>query len=219
MPSDEDIIEGEIIESTEIEPVHADLESVGAAPIQRSEALLSVRQGIAQLDRQREELVKADDRQALAWAAHDVDQVKRDLADLLRALQSDLARLMLSDHTGRGNPKLMVPGLGEVDVPGGNERKNWESKKLLREIVMTSLVNEDGALLAEDAVGAASLIIDALTETLPLNASTAWKVGQKVAGSDDYKGGLRGRGIDPSDYCEETAKPRLAKIPTPDREA
>ena len=216
MSEDDEIIDAEIVEpGTDLEPIGG-TEVVRA----RSETLLAVRQGIAELDRQREALVLADDKEALAWAAHDVDQVKRDLSDLLEAITSDLGRLMLQSHTGRGNPKLQVPGLGEVDVPGGNERKGWESAKLLHDLIWNAVYDENTGHVRHDSIfGAVDAVEQALLDTLPLSQSTAWKVGQKVAGSDEFKGGLRGRGIDPGDYCEETAKPRLAKIPTPNRKA
>ena len=107
-----------------------------------------------------------------------------------------------------------VPGLGVVEVKGGFDRKNWESGKVLHRVIMEAIVDkETGEIHSFDSPTAfATAVENNIRACLGMTGSTAWKVGERKP-DGTYKGGLRSLDIDPTDYCDEIERPRLAIIP------
>ena len=216
MNDDNEIVDAEIVDDTPSALALPDLDLTTS----RGAGLASLRRGLLVLDDMRADMVARQDADGLAHGAADVRDIITDLSALKRNVESDLAALLLACHAAAGlsprrNPKHFVEGLGEIDVPGGNERKDWESGKILKLLVQrTFFDHETGEKkdlgTQEDAVAE---FVEILKSCLSFGGSTAWKVGTWDKPTESYVGGLRGVGIDPSDFCSEQAKPRLAVIP------
>ncbi len=214
MNYDNDIIDGELVDDTpgEIEPVAHEVARTGGG-------LAELRRGLLALDDQRAEMVRRQDADGLAHGIADVRDIITDLSALKRASESDLGGILIACHEAAGlspraNPKHFVDGLGEVKVPGGTERKNWQSEDLLRRLVRETLYDaETGEARFDSPADAADAIIEMLLSCISFTGSLSWKVGTWDGASKSYVGGLRGHGIEPEDYCDEGEKPRLAVIP------
>lgn len=121
-----------------------------------------------------------------------------------------------------GMVRCEVPGVGAVEVNGGWDRKNWESDKLLRRMLHVAL---DGLSIfdAETGEDARDLAIDrvfeVLNDTMPVTPSMQWRVGTwpktdpKTGETVKPATGLKLYGIDDENWCDRTAKPRLARWP------
>lgn len=213
---DQTIIDAELVddEPSAIEPIGTE------ASIEQRAGLAELRRGLLTLDDQRIEMVQRQDADGLALGAADVRDIITDLAALKRACESDLAQLLLACHEAAGlsprrNPKHFVEGLGEVAVPGGNERKDWESDKILKLLVQRTFYDHETGEAKDhgSAEHAVEAFVDLLKSCLSFGSSTAWKVGAWDGATKSYVGGLRGAGIEVGDYCSEQEKPRLAVIP------
>lgn len=194
---------GEAIEATT---------AIEVAPPPPIDAVTALRRGLLQLDDQRAAMAQAGDYRNLAFGAADLAAIIADLSAIHRQARLDVARIIAATYEGPGVPKVLIEGLGEVKVPGGNERRGWDSEALLRKLVRELIIDEDGALRYETVTEAADAIVQLVLDVLPVSASTDWKVGQQDKATGEWSG-LRGYGIDPADWCSEVAKPRLASIP------
>lgn len=178
-------------------------------PSRNSDIIYNLRLLFAQMDDRRAELAKAGDVESLAHGAADVDLLAFELSTIKRSAQADIARIFAET----GERKREVPNLGVVEVKGGFDRKNWQSRKLLNRIIMEAILDpETGEFFTTEPAEVASAIETAISTVLGMTGSTSWKVGERAA-DGTYKGGLRSVGINPEDYCDEVEKPRLATIP------
>jgi hypothetical protein len=178
-------------------------------PSRNADIIYNLRLLFAQMDDRRAELAKAGDVESLAHGAADVDLLASELSTIKRSAQADIAKIFAET----GERKREVPNLGIVEVKGGFDRKNWQSRKLLNRIIMEAILDtETGEFFTTEPAEVASAIETAISTVLGMTGSTSWKVGEKSA-DGTYKGGLRSIGIDPEDYCDEVEKPRLATIP------
>lgn len=192
--------------TTSIEPVDTGLERQH----QNVDVIAGVRQLIMAMDDRRAELAEAGDIENLAHGAADVDLLIGEFSVVKRQAQADIAKVMAEE----GERKREIPGLGIVEVKGGFDRKNWESAKVLHRVIMEAIVDkETGEFIPFGSpTDLADAVEAAIKVCLGMTGSTAWKVGEPKA-DGTYKGGLRSLGIDPTDYCDEVEKPRLALIP------
>ena len=216
MNDDNEIVDAEIVDDTPSALALPDLDLTTS----RGAGLASLRRGLLVLDDMRADMVARQDADGLAHGAADVRDIITDLSALKRNVESDLAALLLACHAAAGlsprrNPKHFVEGLGEIDVPGGNERKDWESGKILKLLIQRTFYDhETGEAKAHETPQAAvEAFVEILESCITFGPSTSWKVGTKDSSTGGFVNGLRGVGIDPSDYCSEQAKPRLAVIP------
>lgn len=178
-------------------------------PSRNADIIYNLRLLFAQMDDRRAELAKAGDVESLAHGAADVDLLASELSTIKRSAQADIARIFAET----GERKREVPNLGVVEVKGGFDRKNWQSRKLLNRIIMEAILDpETGEFFTTEPAEVASAIETAISTVLGMTGSTSWKVGERAA-DGTYKGGLRSVGINPEDYCDEVEKPRLATIP------
>lgn len=227
----EPALNDEVIDAELVDDEPSAVEHVGSATsVEQRHGLAELRRGLMVLDDQRMAMTAAGDVDGLAHGVADIRDILSDLRALERACQSDLAQLLLLFHEAAGgsqfrNPKHVVPGIGEVKVPGGNERKGWESERLLR-LLTNNLVagqkevqvdGETGEIITTDndtqtIAEFAESMIEMLTSCVSFTSSLSWKVGQQNSVTKEWSG-LKGYGIDPSDWCDETPKPRLAEIP------
>lgn len=213
---DAEIVDAEIVgDSTEVEPVGFDDALI---PL---EGVAALRRGLLTLDDQRQELARVGNVDDLAYGVADLGVVMDDLSNLRRAARDDIAKILLARQQEardrgekvRGNPKHEVPGLGVIDVPGGNEWKDWDSPRLLRKLMRDAILDEDGDLLHFDhPAEVVERVYEVISACLPITASLGWRVGQFDKTTEEWTG-LRGAGIDPEDYATHAAKPRLAKVP------
>ncbi len=202
-------------EHTELAHVPREVE---VAPLS---GLASARAGLLAMDDQRQRLVAARDVDALANGSADLAVIASEMATLQKQVRLDIAEIMVEDHRAAGGserrkPKREVPGLGIVEVNGGSEWKDWDSPALFRHVALSTVCDNNGEVAEEyvsDPLGAVFAALDALAECLPLTTSLGWKVGTWDAATKGWKGGLRGRGIDPEDWGERVDKPRMAKVP------
>lgn len=178
-----------------------------------SNALEVLRLAIVALDAQREVLLAAGDYETLAHGGADVEALIRDLGTLLNQVRRDVATLLdaLPRKNRRAKPRVEVPGLGVVEVMGGNDWKRWDSERLLRHLIYATLVSEDGEVVSASPTEVADRIANMLVEVLPITESLGWRRGTKQP--DGTWSGLRGWGIDLEDWAERVGKPRLATIP------
>lgn len=192
--------------TTSIEPVDTGLERQH----QNVDVIAGVRQLIMAMDDRRAELAEAGDVENLAHGAADVDLLIGEFSVVKRQAQADIAKVLAEE----GERKREIPGLGIVEVKGGFDRKNWESAKVLHRVIMEVIVDkETGEFIPFGSpTDLADVVEAAIKVCLGMTGSTAWKVGEPKA-DGTYKGGLRSLGIDPTDYCDEVEKPRLAIIP------
>lgn len=200
-------------ESSEIKPFDAfpaDMPLSGVAQLRR---------GLLALDDQRQALAEAGDVDTLALGTADLALVIGDLQDVQRSARRDIAQIMLAGHVDddgkpkRGNPKHEVAGLGVLDVPGGNEWKEWDSVRLLGDLIKLAMLEPDGELRSFDhPLDVADAIRDVLVMCLPVTGSLGWRVGQFDKATEEWTG-LKAAGIDPNDYANHTAKERLAVVP------
>lgn len=175
--------------------------------------VLALRQAIVALDDQRQAMTERKDVTNLAWGAADLAAVIADLQTLRRQVTADIATIVAEGYEGRGRLKVDIPGLGRVEVPSGNERKNWQSRELLRKVVWDVVFDpETGGYRYDTANEMVDAIIDAVERTMPVSGSTSWKVGQFDKATETWTG-LRGQGIEPDDWCDVEAKPPLAVVP------
>lgn len=218
----EEVIEGELVDDTPRAVEHVGTD----ASVEQRQGLAELRRGLMVLDDQRLAMKDAGDVDGLVIGVADIRDILTDLRALERACIVDVAQLLMVFHEASGgkpsrNPKHITPGIGEVKVPGGNERKGWESEKLLR-LLVKNLVDEQRSTEPDPATGEladtltvpefAETMIEMLLACVPFTSSLGWKVGTYDKGTDTWTG-LKAFGIDPGDYCDETPKPRLAEIP------
>lgn len=178
----------------------------------------ALREALGSLLDQERAMFEAGDTVGLSWGAAQVAALKADLGDIERTAKTDIAVLirrgwMTGDGEPRkGKPKQMIDGLGMVEVESSFERKNWESEKLLRAIVMKSLIDPETGEIGEPVKVVDDLLAN-LSAALPITGSLGWRVGQeKPVGSGQWTG-LRGLGFDPDDFCDTLDKPVMAKVP------
>lgn len=189
-------------------------------PVRTLEALPAIRDAIGELDAQRKTLAEAGEVELLGHGAADLATLIADLNLLLRAVKSDVAKLLIAAHQGRGLPKMDLPGVGRIDVPGGSEWRGWDSERLLRHLVFGALPYwaefaidpETGEVLSPSPSEVAESIVQTLLDCLPITASTGWKRGSKDPATGEMTG-LRGYGIRLEDFAEKVDKPRLARLP------
>lgn len=188
-------------------------------------SVAALRRGLMALDDDRQALAKVGDVDTLAFGVADLTVLISDLQTLQRSARDDIAKVLLWNRAvenealeadgkkpKKGNPKHEVPGLGIIDVPGGNEWKDWDSPALLRRL-MSEAILENGELRHFDHPNeVVDAVYDVLVACLPVTASLGWRVGQFDKVTEEWTG-LRGAGIDPEDYASHTAKARLAVVP------
>lgn len=193
------------------------------AAIARS-PLTAIREAIGDLDKQRALLEAEGDYESLARGSQDVATLVHDLSTLERESRYSIARVLdaqweaegkleryeSGDRKGqvRTRPKAEIEGVGLVEVMGGSERTQWQSEALLRRLLDEAGVNEDGERIPLTA----DRVFEVLRDCLPLTGSLSWRVGQLDRATDSWSG-LRGHNVDPSEWCEEVEKPRIAKVP------
>lgn len=213
----------------------------GHLPVgRRVPAVQSLREVIGTLDDQAKALRAAGDYESLSAGGQDLELVVDDLAALMRDVKVYVAEIVderereyrAHDAENRaavgkaplkrndpdaplGPVRVEVEGVGAVEVNGGWDRKNWESERLLRDMLRRflasyRLIDADGTMLHPE--NAVERLHAFLTEIMPVTGSMQWRVG-KADGSN----GLRAFGVDETDYCERTEKPRLARWPKGDR--
>jgi hypothetical protein len=187
-------------------------------PAEYENGLAKIRGAFLNLDDQRLAMYADGDYAGLAHGSADLKVIIDDLATLQRDIRLNIAELLIAEHEAAGGslkrrPKAQIEGLGEVEVPGGKERKGWQSKELLNYLLMEAIVDPDsGEMIEGTAAEIIAAILPVLHDCLPLTASLGWKVGSKDATTGKWSG-LRGHNIDPDDWSEETDKVRLADIP------
>lgn len=188
------------------------------AAIEQAQAppgVVELRRAVLTLDDQRQALRAAGDYTSLAYGGADLDVLLVDLHTLAKDIKRDIAALLIARHEQMGGkpkarPKVEIPHLGVVEVPGGNERTDWETDALLERVLLTCVIDDDGTI---DDTLHPSVVVKRIAEVLPTVAAIGyWKVGKRDSATGLWSG-LRGLGIDPADYCEEQPKERLAVIP------
>ena len=209
----------------------------GHLPVgQRTPVTRPIREAIATLADQALALRDAADYEGLAAGGQDLEAVTDDLMALIRDVKvyvaeivDEMERQARADDAERraaegkkplkrndldaplGPVRVEVEGVGAVEVNGGWDRKNWQSERLLRDMLDRFLTNwhvvdgEGELIYHEQAVNDLHTF---LVEIMPVTGSMQWRVG-KADGSN----GLRALGVDETDYCERTEKPRLARWP------
>lgn len=213
----------------------------GRLPVgRRVPAVQALREVVGNLDDQAKALRAAGDYESLAAGGQDLELVVDDLAALMRDVKVYIAEVVdererahrAADAERRasegkaplkrndpdatlGPVRVEIEGVGAVEVNGGWDRKNWQSERLLRDVLRMFLgsyrvLTDAGEVLdTDDAVERLHAL---LVEVMPVTGSMQWRVG-KADGSN----GLRRLGVADVDYCDRTEKPRLARWPKGDR--
>lgn len=125
-------------------------------------------------------------------------EAPEDLARLLVALRDAQAALRAVTDACEGRlvkalaPErhLSVPGLGEVEVLWGTERRKWDSEGLFS-TVLRVVADPEGTGELLDGAELLAAVSEGLRRVLPLTGSLSWRVD-----------GLRSLGIEPDRWCE-----------------
>jgi hypothetical protein len=137
------------------------------------DALDALRHGVADLDRQREELAVAGEWQRLAAGLAALRILRRDLSELERAVEHDIAELIPSKSE-------FVDGVGTLTVATDTRRSHWETDELATELVNRALDKGD-IVHPLDVMG---LLLGGMQVS-------GWRVTW-----------LREHGYDPDDWCD-----------------
>lgn len=132
-----------------------------------------------------DEVTGDDDRLVEALAG--LTDLKAKLRDVEAQVQAALVARFCTQQAQVGRYRL--------ERRGGTNRKAWQSEDVFSELVRRSNVDTETGEILSDAE-ARDRLIDAVKACVPLTGSLGWRVRA-----------LRGLGIDPSEYCEETPAP------------
>jgi hypothetical protein len=143
------------------------------------------RNAIEALDADRRGLAELGQVDMLAFGLDRIRELRRQLGDLERAVEADIAGLM-------DGKQQTIDGLGTLERRRGTDRKGWDSDEVLKSIVQLAVVNAidpDTGELPSHTELVARVVAD-IAACAPLTASTGWRVTA-----------LRAMGIDPDEYC------------------
>lgn len=149
------------------------------------DGIVRLRRSLAVLDDQRAALAEAGDLDALAIGLAQLEPILRDLRDLARAIEDDVARLMPAKT-------VEVPGLGMVERRRGTDRKSWDWEGLLPTLIRL-VVDPDGTGEMPDAGEVVSRMRALISEVIGVTPSKGPRVRQ-----------LRELGLDPDEWCESS---------------
>jgi hypothetical protein len=141
------------------------------------------RTAIDALDWERGELAKAGDTPSLAFGLDRIRELRRQLSDLERAVEADVATLM-------DGKTETIDGLGTLERRRGTDRKAWQSEELLHRIIRDA-VDPDGSGELPSPGALLAAVQMAITDCVPITGSLGWRVTA-----------LKARGIDPDEWCE-----------------
>lgn len=159
--------------------VHVDRSPVRASGVD------ALRAAIHAADVQRTELAEDGDYETLVHGLAQLLPLRRDLSDLLRAVEDDIARLMPSKT-------VEVEGVGVVERRKGTDRKKWDWDSLLP-LLIRLWVDPDGT----GEMPAAPEVVERMKALITDVVGTTPSKGPKVTP-------LRAAGVDPDEYCESS---------------
>jgi hypothetical protein len=139
---------------------------------------------ITALDAQRAELAAAGETGMLAFGLDRIRELRRQLGDLERAVEADVATLM-------DGKTETVDGLGTLERRRGTDRKAWQSDDLLKLIVRQAVDPEGTGEVAGTPIEVLGRVLEAITDCVPVTPSLGWRVTA-----------LRSHGVDPDEWCE-----------------
>lgn len=141
----------------------------------------------------------------------DLVRIYTSMGDLGYELRQARADVGEAAHHAMPSRYASVEGVGDVEKSWGLDRKGWEHDALLDLILARSRDERK----ADEKTGEYESEVEAFKRVLRDCAGFSyWKVGKKEEGT-----GLRGRGIDPSDYCREEPKRVSIDVPSPAKRA
>lgn len=129
----------------------------------------------------------------------DLDQTIRDLAELRECVQTmrhweDVLTEWLADALGRNG--VEIEGVGHVEIKRATDRKEWDRHQLVRAVLDSRLpITDDGELDSRDT-GEAEVDGETVSCSPDLaKVLSVWNLGAPRVTV------LRGRGIDPDEFC------------------
>lgn len=157
-----------------------------APAVRPTDAVAGLREAIMAADAERAVLAERGDVDALAFGLVGLRALRADLAELARAVEDDVARLMPAKT-------VTVDGVGTLERRRSNVRRQWESEALARVVVLRALVDPETGEMPSSPMEAAERAVAALMACAPFTASMGWRVTA-----------LRDHGIDVDQYHEST---------------
>lgn len=161
-------------------------------------------QALVHADQQRAALVKAGDRDNLAWGLKQLRDVQSTLSMLERQVDGDLAQMIEDDR------RHEVDGLGVLEVHRRSVRQKWDSERLFGYLIQriedaATIDPETGEVVGDMATAetVTNLVRDILGPCIPLTASMGWRTT-----------GLKQAGVDPNRYREREPGPLTVRIQT-----
>jgi hypothetical protein len=134
------------------------------------------------LDGQRAELAASGETGMLAFGLDRIRELRRQLGDLERAVEADIAGLMDAKTE-------TIDGLGTLERRRGTDRKAWQSEELLHRIIRDA-VDPDGSGELPSPGALLAAVQMAITDCVPITGSLGWRVTA-----------LKARGIDPDEWA------------------
>lgn len=149
------------------------------------DGIVRLRRSLAVLDDQRAALAEAGDLDALASGLAQLEPILRDLRDLARAIEDDVARLMPAKT-------VEVPGVGVLERRKGTDRRAWDWPSLLP-LLIRAYVDPDGTGEMPDAGEVVARMRELIVDVIGVTPSKGPRVRQ-----------LRELGLDPDEWCESS---------------
>lgn len=154
---------------------------------------------------------------AVAGARHDLDLLAEQIDQIDNA--PTLAGLLLSLRTLKAlvaecyaetekqllavmgeDKRLEVPGLGVFEAKPEKGRKAWQWDDLCRDLLPLALAERRVDEETGEVEGEGEAVLRVLRDCISFSGG---KVGRKRKGTDEYVSGLRARGLQPDEYCQE----------------
>jgi hypothetical protein len=156
----------------------------GADPSDLPDVLEVWRNAIEGLNVYRGVLAEEGRTDLLAFGLDRIRELRRQLGDLERAVEADIAELM-------DGKTETIDGLGTLERRRGTDRKAWQSDDLLKVIVRQAVDPEGTGEVAGTPIEVLGRVLEAITACVPVTPSLGWRVTA-----------LRSHGVDPDEWCE-----------------
>lgn len=137
-----------------------------------------------------DELAEQGDLPSLAAGLARIREYRKAVADVERHIEDYVAQLMPQDQVN-------LDDWLTLERRSGKTRRQWQSVELLRHLVGDQLID----------ARTGECVWDRLVACLPLTGSLSWRAGA-----------LREHGVDPGDWCEESAARTTVSVKAADDE-
>lgn len=169
-------------------------------PPGQSQGLRPLREAIGLASAQAKELAEAGERDTLAYAYVELEQLRKDLGLLCADVEQYVIQTSPSRVNRAGNTAydpFLVEETAYFEIRRKSSRTAWDSESLLDRVVTAAVIGDgNGELPSEETRRVVDRVLAALKAVVPFTSSLGWR-----------KTSLRDMGIDPTDYSETDPEP------------